>query len=79
MGYRYKYSEPLSNSQYEAHYHWEFVEWEDCSVRCGGGTEISKPECVEEVSGKVSASFCEQNEKPEPKSKMCNQFPCETR
>lgn len=67
------------NSRYQPKYHWEFLDWADCSVRCGGGTEISQAACVEERAGKVSATLCHNIDKPPPKSRICNEFPCKVK
>lgn len=79
VGYHYKYAEPSVQASYQPRYHWEFVEWNECSVRCGGGTETSDPECMEEKAGKVSPSFCQASEKPAEKVRTCNEQPCKTK
>lgn len=79
VGYHYKYWEPVAQSTYQPRYHWEFVEWEDCSVRCGGGTQIAQPVCLEEKAGKVTPTYCDQAEKPEPKTRKCHEEPCKTK
>ncbi|GJQ74293.1 hypothetical protein Trydic_g19190 [Trypoxylus dichotomus] len=76
VGYRYKYGEPTMNSKYQPRYHWEFLDWGDCSARCGGGTEISQAACVEEKAGKVSSTLCHNIDRPPPRSRTCNEFPC---
>ncbi|KAI4459047.1 adamts a disintegrin and metalloprotease with thrombospondin motifs protease [Holotrichia oblita] len=76
VGYRYKYGEPTMNSKYQPKYHWEFLDWGDCSVRCGGGTEISLAACVEERAGKVSATLCHNIDRPPPRTRICNELPC---
>jgi hypothetical protein len=49
-GTRYSYAVNISSqtSGYVPKYHWEFMDWEECSSRCGGGTQESQPKCVEE-------------------------------
>lgn len=79
VGYHYRYSEPSAQSNYQPQYHWEFLEWSDCSVRCGGGVEVAEPECVEEKAGKVTATFCEKIEKPQLEKRKCNEQPCKTK
>ncbi|XP_043277763.1 A disintegrin and metalloproteinase with thrombospondin motifs 7-like [Venturia canescens] len=59
-----------------AKYSWDFTEWGECSARCGGGTAISEPSCIEETSGMVSPSFCKHIKRPDPKSRICNEQPC---
>lgn len=78
VGYHYKYAEPIAQN-YQPVYHWEFVEWEDCSVRCGGGIETSEPSCLEAKAGKVGPSFCQGLEKPHPLTEKCNEQPCKTK
>ncbi|KAF5307128.1 hypothetical protein FQR65_LT07112 [Abscondita terminalis] len=78
VGYSYKYSEPASQN-YPPQYHWEFAEWGECSVRCGGGTETSDPDCIEARAGKVSPTFCQGLEKPHPLVRECNADPCKTK
>lgn len=29
-----------SNSNHTPTYNWDFIEWSDCDVKCGGGTEV---------------------------------------
>lgn len=79
VGFSYKFVEPLPNSIYQPRYHWEHAEWGDCTARCGTGTQIEEADCLEELAGKVSKSFCDVNEKPEVKSRKCNEFPCPNR
>ncbi|XP_074033446.1 A disintegrin and metalloproteinase with thrombospondin motifs 12 [Leptinotarsa decemlineata] len=79
VGYRYRYAEPSQDLSYAPHYHWELLDWTDCSAKCGGGTQTSKYECVEDKAGKVSSTFCVGEDKPEPISKQCNENPCRTK
>ncbi|GLG94753.1 Papilin [Gryllus bimaculatus] len=60
-------------------YRWEFLEWEPCSARCGGGSQISRPTCVEKQAGKVSDSFCNAVCKPDAKHRACNKQLCPAR
>ncbi|KAL1139574.1 hypothetical protein AAG570_006556 [Ranatra chinensis] len=62
----------------EPSYNWEFLEWGSCTVLCGTGSEICKPDCIEKHGGKVSESFCEKVKKPDPKSRNCNEKQCAT-
>jgi hypothetical protein len=77
-GITYKYSVNSTNSTrtYVPTYHWEFVGWNECSMRCGGGTQQSEPKCIEERDGEVSNSFCRLTDKPKALSRPCNQRPC---
>ncbi|XP_056633400.1 A disintegrin and metalloproteinase with thrombospondin motifs 12-like [Diorhabda sublineata] len=79
VGYQYTYAEPASDLGYSPHYHWELLEWSDCDVKCGGGTQVSKYDCVEERAGKVSSNFCAGDEKPEISIQKCNEQPCKTK
>lgn len=79
VGYHYKYSEPSTGSTYQPQYHWEFVEWGDCSTRCGGGVQTADPDCLEEKAGKVTPSFCDAKAKPESMKRKCNEQPCKTK
>lgn len=76
VGYRYKYAEATADLTYSPQYHWELLEWSDCTVKCGGGTQSAKYECVEEKAGRVSSSFCVGEDKPESDTKKCNERPC---
>uniref|UniRef100_A0A1B6CIH1 Peptidase M12B domain-containing protein n=1 Tax=Clastoptera arizonana TaxID=38151 RepID=A0A1B6CIH1_9HEMI len=78
-GYKYSFALLTNEQMYSPKYHWEYVKWDKCSVRCGGGTEISKSNCIEERDGRVNDDFCDMKEKPEPKSRLCNMYPCKTR
>lgn len=64
---------------YTPKYHWEQIDWDDCSAKCGGGFQTAKVTCVEEKAGKVSSSFCENAEKPEALTKKCNENACKTK
>jgi hypothetical protein len=78
-GIAYKYAENSSRQtrSYVPKYHWEFVDWDECGRRCGGGTQESQPKCVEERDGAVSNSFCPLGDKPKAMSRPCNQRPYE--
>ncbi|XP_069698808.1 A disintegrin and metalloproteinase with thrombospondin motifs 12-like [Periplaneta americana] len=80
-GIEYKYSLRLGNESeaYQPSYHWEFVDWGECSKRCGGGVQQSEPKCLEARDGTVSNSFCSSSDKPTPKSRPCNENPCHAR
>jgi hypothetical protein len=80
-GIRYKYAmhSDKQNSGYVPRYHWEFVDWNECNRRCGGGTQESEPKCVQETDGTVSSSFCQLADKPKAMSRPCNQQPCKAR
>lgn len=78
-GYRYKYAEASSDLNYNPQYHWELLDWEDCSAKCGGGVQVAHYECVEDKAGKVSSTFCAAEEKPQITTKECNQQPCKTK
>ncbi|CAH1118875.1 unnamed protein product [Phaedon cochleariae] len=79
VGYVYKYAEPTSDLNYAPHYHWELLDWTECSAKCGGGVQTSKFDCVEQKSGRVSATFCVGEDKPELSTKKCNEKPCKTK
>ncbi|KAJ9585149.1 hypothetical protein L9F63_003040, partial [Diploptera punctata] len=74
--YRYAIRTGNESSSYLPKYHWEFLEWNECDKRCGIGTQVAKPRCIEEKGGKVSDAFCTQSMKPEPKVRICNEQPC---
>ncbi|KAK9754646.1 ADAM-TS Spacer 1 [Popillia japonica] len=77
VGYRYKYADPgQPNPDYKPSYHWEIVKWADCTARCGGGSEIGEPSCIEEKMGKVSPKLCQGIEKPPTQTRVCNELPC---
>ncbi|XP_063991205.1 A disintegrin and metalloproteinase with thrombospondin motifs 12-like [Diachasmimorpha longicaudata] len=65
-----------TKANYVPKYLWDFTEWSQCDAKCGGGTMISEPSCIEQQNGIVSASFCEKLQKPEPKTRVCNEDPC---
>jgi len=77
-GITYKYAKPTDKhkSSYVPKYHWEFVDWETCDRRCGGGTQVSEPKCIEEKHGAVSRSFCQLPDKPKVQTRPCNEQPC---
>ncbi|XP_043523345.1 A disintegrin and metalloproteinase with thrombospondin motifs 7-like [Frieseomelitta varia] len=75
-GIRYEYYVLSSDPSYKPKYLWDFMEWSECSVKCGGGTMISEAACIEEHGGKVSPTFCEGIPRPDPKSRVCNSEPC---
>ncbi|XP_011305247.1 A disintegrin and metalloproteinase with thrombospondin motifs 12-like [Fopius arisanus] len=61
---------------YVPKYAWDFTEWSKCDAKCGGGTMNSEPSCIEQQNGIVSANFCQNLPKPEPKIRVCNEQPC---
>ncbi|CAG9772555.1 unnamed protein product [Ceutorhynchus assimilis] len=75
-GYTYSWAEPSIDSTYEPHYHWEIGEYGDCSLICGGGTQIATINCMEEKAGKVSSNFCSGLDQPKAVTKNCNEQPC---
>ncbi|XP_053976514.1 A disintegrin and metalloproteinase with thrombospondin motifs 7-like [Hylaeus volcanicus] len=75
-GVRYAYYVMSTDPSYTPKYIWDFMEWSECNAKCGGGTMISEPSCVEEHGGKVSVSFCQGIQPPEPKSRTCNSEQC---
>lgn len=79
VGYHYTYAEMSKDNIYKPKYHWELLEWSDCSVKCGGGFQTPSFDCIEEKSGKVSASFCTSQTKPITEPKKCNEMPCSTK
>ncbi|XP_063220579.1 A disintegrin and metalloproteinase with thrombospondin motifs 6-like [Bacillus rossius redtenbacheri] len=60
-------------------YSWELLQWNDCSVNCGGGSQEVAPSCVAESHGKVDDRFCEGLTKPESVRRVCNQRECQAR
>ncbi|CAH0553697.1 unnamed protein product [Brassicogethes aeneus] len=78
VGYYYKYAELSKETIYKPKYHWELLEWSDCSQKCGSGIQTAKYDCVEEKSGKVSPSFCKDTPTPQAEPKKCNERPCAT-
>ncbi|XP_033228893.1 A disintegrin and metalloproteinase with thrombospondin motifs 7-like [Belonocnema kinseyi] len=76
-GVHYEYFTKNSSSfTYSPKYSWDFVDWSECSAKCGGGTMLSEPTCIEQQSGKVTNSFCSGVPRPETKSRICNEHPC---
>ncbi|XP_012140614.1 A disintegrin and metalloproteinase with thrombospondin motifs 7 isoform X2 [Megachile rotundata] len=75
-GIRYEYYVMSSDPSYTPKYIWDFTEWSECTAKCGGGTMVSEPACIEENSGKVTPSFCKDIPRPDPKSRICNAEPC---
>ncbi|XP_008201012.2 A disintegrin and metalloproteinase with thrombospondin motifs 7 isoform X1 [Tribolium castaneum] len=78
-GYHYKYAEPSLDTSYVPKYHWEQTDWEECSAKCGGGTQAARWVCVEEKAGKVSDSFCESQGSHSMETRECNTKPCTTK
>ncbi|KAK0181581.1 hypothetical protein PV327_003854 [Microctonus hyperodae] len=76
-GIHYEYMIPKAASRsYKPDYIWDFVQWSECDVNCGGGTMISLPNCIEKKNGIVSESFCKNLPRPPPKTQICNDYPC---
>lgn len=48
-------------------------------MKCGGGIQNAKFECVEDKAGKVSSTFCAGEDKPQAATKKCNEQPCLTK
>ncbi|CAG2060899.1 unnamed protein product, partial [Timema podura] len=77
-GVKYSYYTPVSKSSVPK-YSWELLDWSECSVLCGGGTQEAVPSCVEEHGGKVSGTYCQNMSKPETRSRVCNKNSCPTK
>lgn len=83
---RFLYQFAILNSQGEAtllkdvqSFNWQFLEFEKCSKRCGGGKCVANAVCVKEgKEGQVSDEFCDGN-KPQAKVKACNKKECQIR
>ncbi|XP_033312018.1 A disintegrin and metalloproteinase with thrombospondin motifs 12-like [Bombus bifarius] len=75
-GIHYVYYVMSNDPSYKPKYLWDFMEWSDCSVKCGGGTMISEAACIEEKGGKVSLEFCDGMSRPDPKTRVCNSEAC---
>ncbi|XP_049792512.1 A disintegrin and metalloproteinase with thrombospondin motifs 7-like [Schistocerca nitens] len=79
-GVHYSYYEPLERpAERTPRYSWEFLGWQDCNVVCGGGTQVAEPVCVEEGAGRVSDQSCTAEDKPAPRSRVCNEQSCKIR
>lgn len=79
-GVNYKYFiEKSGPSSYTPKYLWEFTRWSDCDAKCGGGTMIALPTCIEQQNGVVSDNFCKNIPRPVPKTRICNEEPCPTK
>ncbi|KAK0075813.1 hypothetical protein PV326_011259, partial [Microctonus aethiopoides] len=76
--YEYILSKPTFRS-YKPKFLWDFTQWSDCDVNCGGGTMISTPNCLEESNGIVSESYCKDLSRPPPKVRICNDHPCSSK
>ncbi|XP_066909375.1 A disintegrin and metalloproteinase with thrombospondin motifs 12 isoform X2 [Halyomorpha halys] len=77
-GVRIVYASPAA-AGFVPLYRWEFLEWGPCSARCGGGSEICKPSCIEQAHGKVNENLCDAKCKPEPLTRTCNLQKCRTK
>lgn len=79
VGYQYKYAEMSPDLSYTPHYQWELLDWNVCSVKCGGGFQMPKYQCVEDKAGLVSDNFCNNMKRPEDEPKKCNEQPCKAK
>ncbi|XP_039279927.1 uncharacterized protein LOC111051481 [Nilaparvata lugens] len=66
-------------SEFEPFYSWRFIEWQPCSHPCGGGYQVAEPVCVEDTNGIVDDSYCPDELRPTPITRLCNSFPCKPR
>ncbi|XP_069688307.1 protein madd-4 [Periplaneta americana] len=58
-------------------YHWEEAAMSLCSVTCGGGYKMSRPVCVNRVTGtEVDEQLCNASQRPERKVVECNTHRC---
>ncbi|XP_046591937.1 A disintegrin and metalloproteinase with thrombospondin motifs 7-like [Neodiprion lecontei] len=78
-GVHYVYYVLNGKSGGKPQYQWDFLDWEPCSAKCGGGTQLAQASCIEQQSGRVSNSFCKDIKRPEPKSRTCNTQSCKAK
>ncbi|PNF29903.1 hypothetical protein B7P43_G07268 [Cryptotermes secundus] len=58
-------------------YHWEEAAMSLCSVTCGGGYKMSRPVCINRVTGaEVDEPLCNASQRPERKVVECNSHRC---
>ncbi|GAB6031210.1 hypothetical protein CHUAL_009029 [Chamberlinius hualienensis] len=58
-------------------YYWEETTLSNCTVTCGGGTQISKPVCKNKATGRtVDERLCDVTTRPAPATRKCNVDKC---
>ncbi|KAG9488387.1 hypothetical protein GDO78_007934 [Eleutherodactylus coqui] len=68
-----------SDNEVEFAYTWKYGSWSDCSATCGAGMRYQVARCVSKGKGVVKNTFCDTNEQPMPRQKMCNLQDCPAR
>ncbi|XP_031762103.1 A disintegrin and metalloproteinase with thrombospondin motifs 14 isoform X2 [Xenopus tropicalis] len=58
-------------------YEWALKSWSQCSKACGGGIQYTKYGCRRKGDNRmVHRNFCDNNKKPKPIRRRCNQQEC---
>nr|XP_040016674.1 A disintegrin and metalloproteinase with thrombospondin motifs 17 isoform X3 [Gasterosteus aculeatus aculeatus] len=83
-GIHYEYTVSLNTTQdSDTHlYIWTHSNWQDCTVKCGGGERRTVVSCVRIANKTMEAvnnSYCHPENRPLPKVRLCNSQPCQYR
>ncbi|WAR00410.1 ATS7-like protein [Mya arenaria] len=80
-GISFEYTVPKLNiSEYrEPEFYWHYQPWTHCTASCGGGSQRSEIVCMELEAGLVEDKYCDANNKPDDKQRVCNEHQCPAR
>ena len=77
---KYENNDTCANDCTEKDYYWIYSDWSECSVECGGGTQIRVIQCFSRLEDKVvNNSYCEDRSlKKEVVEHLCNTQACDS-
>ncbi|XP_042884223.1 A disintegrin and metalloproteinase with thrombospondin motifs 7-like [Penaeus japonicus] len=75
-GVEWEYTLPRENATYIPSFAWEHSDWSVCTVTCGGGKQVSRVQCMEKEAGLVEDRYCQDQPRPEDRSRECNIHAC---
>ena len=78
-GVSYEYTVPNENITRIPEFSWKYMDWSACTATCGGGTQVSQPQCIEKEAGLVEETYCSPLDKPPEKTQTCNTKTCPPR
>ncbi|XP_059487414.1 A disintegrin and metalloproteinase with thrombospondin motifs 7-like [Neocloeon triangulifer] len=80
LGVRYEFTVRRKPGERASEFHWQFPEWSACSVTCGSGMQIARPQCVERHLSQVDSVKClSTGPPPNSLTKTCTLPPCPAR
>lgn len=75
-GVEWEYTLPRENATYIPSFAWKHSDWSVCTVTCGGGKQLSRVQCMEKEAGLVEDRYCQDQPRPDDRSRECNIHAC---